>query len=90
VLQLSSVLIRMTDDDTVSARYGNRPVWVTEFRGSGSASDEQNFINTMIPWLGGLGSVERYAYFGDLNGILINGNNQLTALGSAYANAGSS
>jgi hypothetical protein len=31
--------------------------------------------------------VERYAYFGDLNGILVNGNNQLTALGSTYANA---
>jgi hypothetical protein len=62
---------------------------VTEFRGSGSDGDEQNFINTMIPWLGDLGSVERYAYFGDINGILIDGNNQLTDLGAAYVNAGS-
>jgi hypothetical protein len=27
------------------------------------------------------------AVAGDLNGILVNGNNQLTALGSTYANA---
>jgi hypothetical protein len=69
----------------VSARYGNRPVWVTEFRGSGSVADETNFIKTMIPFLANLQSVERYAYFGDINGILIDGNNQLTALGQAYA-----
>jgi hypothetical protein len=57
-----------------------------EFRGSGSASDETNFINTMIPWLDGLSSVERYAYFGDLDGILISGGS-LTGIGQAYANA---
>jgi hypothetical protein len=45
----------------VSARYGGRKVWVTEMRGSGSASDEANFIRTMTSFLDGLGSVERYA-----------------------------
>jgi hypothetical protein len=40
----------------------------------------------MIPWLDGLSSVERYSYFGDLDGILISGGG-LTGIGAAYANA---
>jgi hypothetical protein len=48
-------------------------------------SRKTNFTTTMISFLTNLASVQRYAYFVDINGIIIDGNNQLTTLGSAHA-----
>jgi len=64
----------------------NKPVWVTEFAGSGSQQQQIDFINTMVPFLDGEGTVERYAYFGNVEGQLISGG-QLNAVGNAYQSA---
>jgi hypothetical protein len=38
----------------------NKPVWVTEFAGSGSDQQRIDFINQMIPFLAAEPTVERY------------------------------
>ena len=38
----------------------------------------------MLPFLDGLSGVEKYAYFMAGQNILVDGNNQLTALGQTY------
>jgi hypothetical protein len=43
---------------SIGARY-KKPTWVTEFAGSGSTAQQISFINTMIPWLQNVASVER-------------------------------
>ena len=43
-------------------------------------------MKTMLPWLDGLGSVQRYAYFMAGQNILVSDNGALTALGNAYNN----
>jgi hypothetical protein len=66
-------------------KYG-KPVWVTEFGGSGTVAQQTEFIKLMVPYLNGLASVERYAYFGDFEGTFVQ-NGQLLPLGKAYASA---
>ncbi|KAI0804768.1 hypothetical protein BC629DRAFT_1283556 [Irpex lacteus] len=68
---------------SVASKYG-KPVWVTEFGASGSVQQQQAFLNTMLPFLDGLSGVERYAYFMAGQNILVDGSNQLTALGQSY------
>jgi hypothetical protein len=90
----------LTPRIAVGPRY-NKPVWVSEFRGSGTPAQELNFINTMIPWLAGQASVERYVLcrllamasrlmrtsYAYFADIqgILVNNGQLTALGQAYA-----
>jgi len=69
----------------VAKKYG-KPVWVTEFAGSGTEQQQVDFINTMIPFLDKEPSVERYAYFATLEGNLVAGGG-LTATGKAYSAA---
>jgi hypothetical protein len=64
----------------------NKPTWVTEFGASGTVAEQSEFIKTMVPYLNGLASVERYAYFGDFEGTFVQ-NGQLLPLGKAYATA---
>jgi hypothetical protein len=66
----------------VSQRYG-KPVWVTEFAGSGTTDQQTSFITTMTSWLDSQSFIERYAYFADIEGNLVSGG-QLTATGQAY------
>ena len=68
---------------------GNRPVWITEFAGSGTADEQNTFLETVIPWLDAQPYVERYAYFMVVDGVLINGDG-LSTLGSTFADYTSS
>ncbi|TFK45938.1 hypothetical protein OE88DRAFT_1668575 [Heliocybe sulcata] len=71
---------------SVGTKY-NKPVWVTEFGASGATSDQQTFLSTMEPFLDGLSSVERYAYFGDFVGTFVNSDGSLSNLGKTYQSA---
>ncbi|KAF2710972.1 glycoside hydrolase family 128 protein, partial [Pleomassaria siparia CBS 279.74] len=42
---------------------GRRPVWITEFRPTGSEADVIAFLKEALPWLDSQDYVERYAYF---------------------------
>lgn len=64
---------------------GNRPIWITEFGASGSADQQNTFLETVIPWLDSLDYVERYAYFMAADGILLSGGSTLSTLGNTYA-----
>jgi hypothetical protein len=66
----------------VSQRYG-KPVWVTEFAGSGTTAQQQSFIKTMTSWLDSQSFIQRYAYFADIEGSLVSGG-KLTAIGQTY------
>lgn len=61
-----------------------KPIWVTEFAGSGTTAQQQQFIKTMTAWLDSQSFVHRYAYFADIEGSLVSGGS-LTAIGKAYA-----
>lgn len=63
---------------------GNRPLWITEFEASGSATEQAAFLETMLPWLDASPMVERYAYFMASDGNLISGTS-LSTLGNTYA-----
>lgn len=67
----------------IGTRY-NKPVWVTEFGASGTSEEQTTFLDTMLPYLDGLSSVERYAYFMAGDDILVDSSNQLTSLGETY------
>ena len=64
---------------------GNRPVWITEFGASGSAAEQQTFLETVLPWLDEQAFVERYAYFGVFDGNLISSGTTLSPLGKTFA-----
>ncbi|KII84389.1 glycoside hydrolase family 128 protein [Plicaturopsis crispa FD-325 SS-3] len=68
----------------IGTKYG-KPVWVTEFAGSGAEADQESFLKTMIPFLDGLSSVERYAYFADIEGSGLISGGALTPLGVTYS-----
>lgn len=67
---------------------GYRPLWITEFASStGTDAQKENFLKAVLPWLDAQTYVERYAYFGDFQGILINENGTgLSRLGEIYNN----
>ncbi|KZS93499.1 hypothetical protein SISNIDRAFT_485743 [Sistotremastrum niveocremeum HHB9708] len=71
---------------SIGTKYG-KPVWVTEFGASGTTAQQQTFLETMLPFLDNLSSVQAYAYFGDLSGILVNSDNSISPLGQTYASA---
>lgn len=67
----------------VGTKY-NKPVWVTEMGASGTTQQQQQFLQTMLPFLDGLDSVERYAYFMAGGNILVDAANNLLPLGQTY------
>lgn len=40
-----------------------RPIWITEFKASGSDDQVKLFLDQVLPWLDGSSDVYRYAYF---------------------------
>lgn len=64
-----------------------KPVWVTEF-GLTSATDADiaTFLTTNLAWLDSQSFVQRYAYFGDFEGYLVNtAGTALSTYGTVYA-----
>lgn len=64
-----------------------RPVWITEFQGSGDSAQQQAFLHEVIPWLDQQSFVERYAYFMASDGNLISSGTTLSPVGEAFANS---
>ncbi|GAA6053905.1 hypothetical protein JCM3770_005326 [Rhodotorula araucariae] len=62
-----------------------KPIWVTEFAGSGSVAEQQKFFQAVLPWMEGQPWIERYAGFGDFVGTYVNADSSLTTLGRAYS-----
>jgi len=69
------------------------PIWVTEFEGFGTDTQQATFLETVTPWLDSNAWIGGYAYFGVFNSMLINnngtGNNtsgwpQLSGVGDAF------
>lgn len=61
---------------------GGRPIWITEFRATGSEAEQAAFLKDVIPWLESTGYVDRYAYF-YVDGILM----QSTIIKNAFLSA---
>lgn len=57
-----------------------------QFGAYGTVAQQQAFLDTMVPFLTDLASVERFAYFGDIEGSMV-ANGGLTPIGQAYVNA---
>ncbi|KAI0828529.1 glycosyl hydrolase catalytic core-domain-containing protein [Trametes gibbosa] len=70
----------------MGTRY-NRSVLVTEFGASGSVEQQQQFLQTMVPFLDNLESVSHYAWFMTAVGNLVNADASLSPLGSTYVSA---
>jgi hypothetical protein len=67
------------------AAAGGRPIWITEFGASGSDEQIESFFQTVLPWLDAQTYVERYSYFMDGEGSLVNSaGTGLSSIGSAY------
>ncbi|GAA5839774.1 hypothetical protein JCM9279_005165 [Rhodotorula babjevae] len=66
------------------ARFG-KPIWLTEFAGSGTVAEQQAFFATVLPWMEKQPFIERYAGFGDFVGTYVNSDASLTPLGQAYS-----
>ncbi|KAL8670439.1 MAG: hypothetical protein Q9168_005020 [Polycauliona sp. 1 TL-2023] len=60
-----------------------RDVWVPEFQRYGDAAGQQEFLESVLPWLDS-SKVVKYAYYMVVDGILTTGG-QVNALGGAYA-----
>ncbi|GAA5894702.1 hypothetical protein JCM8208_006048 [Rhodotorula glutinis] len=65
-------------------RFG-KPIWLTEFAGSGTVAEQQAFFATVLPWMEKQPWLERYAGFGDFVGTYVNSDASLTTLGQAYS-----
>jgi hypothetical protein len=63
---------------------GNRNLWITEFGASGSAAEQQTFLETVLPWLDAQDYVERYAYFMVSDGSMVTGTS-INDLGKTFA-----
>jgi hypothetical protein len=68
---------------------GYRPVWITEFRPTGSQEQIIEFLKQAMSWLDGQGYVHRYAYFmaapGDADNLVRGDGNGLSAIGTVYS-----
>ncbi|GEM11192.1 glycoside hydrolase, superfamily [Rhodotorula toruloides] len=62
-----------------------KPIWLTEFAGSGTSSQQQQFLETYIPWMDAQPWIQRYAGFGDFAGNYVNSDGSLTPLGQTYS-----
>jgi len=76
--------------DAINA-FAPRKIWITEFRGSGTAAEQVQFIKTVVPWLNKQSGIEKYAIFGNFEGAAADGNmvtnGKLNEVGIAYATA---
>ncbi|GAA5949493.1 hypothetical protein JCM21900_000238 [Sporobolomyces salmonicolor] len=63
------------------------PIWLTEFAGSGTVAEQQEFFETVIPWMEDHDQVERYAAFGDVAGTFVAPDGSPTDLGATYSAA---
>lgn len=50
-----------------------KPVWIPEFQHKGALSDQQAFLEAVLPWLDEQSQIERYAYFMLWDGFLTTG-----------------
>jgi Glycosyl hydrolase catalytic core len=64
---------------------GGRPLWITEFQGSGDATAQNAFLEAVIPQLDASPKVARYAYFMASDGNLLSTGSALSALGQTFA-----
>jgi hypothetical protein len=64
---------------------GGKPLWVTEFQGSGSTADQNAFLEAVIPQLDASEKVARYAYFMASDGNLLSSGSSLSVLGETFA-----
>ncbi|GAA6017524.1 hypothetical protein JCM10207_008255 [Rhodosporidiobolus poonsookiae] len=62
-----------------------KPIWLTEFAGSGTSEEQQTFLKYVIPWMEKQDFIERYAGFGAFAGNYVNADGSLTQLGQVYA-----
>jgi len=61
-----------------------KPIWLTEFGMWGASQEAQaKFFREVAAWMDGQDWLERYAYFGVFEGVMIQ-NGQLSTLGRAY------
>ncbi|GAA5902430.1 hypothetical protein JCM6882_002751 [Rhodosporidiobolus microsporus] len=65
----------------------SRPIWLTEFAGSGSVAEQTAFFDKVIPWMDEQPWIHRYAGFGDFAGTFVNEDGSVTKLGQAYNDA---
>lgn len=64
-----------------------RPIWITEFKPSGSDEQIKAFLDKVLPWLDASSDVHRYAYFMATKGegfLIDNGDQSLSNIGSHY------
>ena len=86
--------------DLESFRIGEQPAWPLVYKrykkpvlmteiGTNSGSEQQKvqLIKELLPFLDGLDTVSHYAWFMAGQGILVNNDGSLTALGKAYQSA---
>ncbi|GAA5902408.1 hypothetical protein JCM6882_002741 [Rhodosporidiobolus microsporus] len=73
--------------DYLDDAYGRlgKPLWLTEFAGSGSSEQQQEFLRQVIPWMEKTDFIERYAGFGAFAGNYVNADASLTPLGQVYS-----
>jgi hypothetical protein len=62
-----------------------KPLWITEFQGSGDASAQNAFLEAVIPQLDASDKVARYAYFMAGDGVLLSSGSTLSQLGQTFA-----
>ncbi|GAA5882163.1 hypothetical protein JCM16303_002257 [Sporobolomyces ruberrimus] len=69
----------------------SKPIWLTEFMGTGSATDQASFISSSVEWLEQQDYIEAYAAFGDFcdNPIanFVDCDGKTNDLGKAYSDA---
>ena len=62
---------------------GGSQVMVTEFAATGTLEEQQDFLNTVQPWMDSMDEVAGYFYFMASDGILLDGSS-LSPLGEAF------
>ena len=68
-----------------SAACNGKPIWLTEFGASGTAEEQNTFLETVLPWMDEQSYIERYAYFMVADGSLISTGTALSTLGNTFA-----
>lgn len=60
-----------------------RPIWITEFNGSGTQAQQITMLKEVMPWLDSLSYVQRYSWFGVFDQYLTT-SGAINALGQTY------
>ncbi|BGP20512.1 hypothetical protein JCM10213_007670 [Rhodosporidiobolus nylandii] len=61
-----------------------KPIWITEFAGSGTVEEQTKFFKTVVGWMDDQPWIQRYGAFA---GTFVEADGSLTDLGKAYNNA---